>query len=154
MINLLPREQQKEIRAAHTNTLLLRYLILLVGALLFLFFAMVVTYFSLNTTARQADDTKAQNERAATGYRETQAVATVLRSELSVAKSLFENEIRYSKVFVRLSALLPEGTALDSLEIDETAFTAPVKLAVNNKGEQEARRLQESFSASTYLSNV
>ncbi len=154
MINLLPQDQQKEIRAAHTNTLLLRYLVLLVGALVFLFFALVITYFSLDATARQADATKTQNEQAATGYRETQAAATALRSELSAAKALFDNEIRYSKVFVRLSALLPEGTAVGNLSIDDKTFTSPTTLLVYVRGEQEARRLQESFSTSPYISSV
>ena len=109
MINLLPDEQQKDIRAARTNTLLLRYLILLVGAMIFLLGAFGVTYLSLTSSARQADEVRAENEQAATGYQETHAAATQLRNNLFSAKSLFENELRYSKMLLRLSALLPEG---------------------------------------------
>ena len=154
MINLLPREQQREIRAARTNTLLLRYLILLIGAMLFLLGALGVTYFSLASSARQADSVREQNERAAAGYQETQIAATALRSELSSVKSLFESEIRYSKVLLRLSALLPVGTSIESFSIDNTSFSQPVTLSVYVNGEQQARQLEQNFQNSPYTTGV
>lgn len=154
MINLLPREQQREIRAARTNTLLLRYLILLIGAVLFLLGALGVTYVSLAASARQADHIREQNERAAIGYQETQIAATALRSELSNAKSLFESEIRYSKVLLRLSALLPEGTSIESFTIDNTSFSQPITLSVHVSGEQQARQLEQNFQSSPYTTKV
>lgn len=154
MINLLPQGQQKEIRAARTNTLLLRYLILLIGALAFLVVALGITYFSLNASARQADAVKAKNEQAAVGYSETQIAANTLRSDLSTAKSLFDNEIRYSKVLLRLSSLLPEGTSIQDFSVDKTTFSQPMTLPVYVGSEQQARQLQTNFTASPYLTGV
>lgn len=154
MINLLPQDQQREIRAARSNTLLLRYLILLVGALFFLVGALIVTYISLSSTAQQADAAKVKNEQAAVGFSETQRAATTLRSQLSAAKTLFDNEIRYSKVLLRLSALLPEGAAIKSFTIDDLSFAQPVTLNVLVKGENEARKLQDNFNSSPYVTNV
>ena len=154
MINLLPQEQQKEIRAARSNTLLLRYLILLVGALAFLLGALGITYVSLTTAARQADEVREQNEQAAIGYSDTQAAANALRSELSTAKSLFENEIHYSKVLLRLSALLPEGTSLQSFSVDTATFSQPVTLPVHVASEQQARQLYANFTQSPYITNA
>ena len=154
MINLLPRDQQREIRAARTNTLLLRYLILLISAVVFLLGALGVTYFSLTASARQADSIREQNERAAVEYQETQIAATALRSELSSAKSLFESEIRYSKVLLRLSALLPEGSSIDSFSVDNTTFSQPISLSVRVSGEQQARELEQNFQNSPFTTNV
>lgn len=154
MINLLPREQQKEINAASANTLLLRYLILLIGATVFLLGALGVTYFSLASSARQADTTKEQNERTAVGYQETQTAANTLRSELSSAKSLFDEEIRYSKVLLHLSSLLPEGTSISEFSLDNESFSQPVTLSVRISGKEQAQLLEQNFKASPYVTNA
>ena len=154
MINLLPREQQKEINAANTNTLLLRYLILLVGATVFLLGALGVTYLSLASSARQADATKEQNERTAIGYQETQVAATTLRSELSSAKSLFDKEIRYSKILLHLSSLLPEGTSISEFSLDNESFSQPVMLSIRISGKEQAQLLEQNFKTSPYVNNA
>lgn len=154
MISLLPREQQKEINAASANTLLLRYLILLIGATVFLFGALGVTYFSLTSSARQADATREQNERAAVGYQETQTAANTLRSELSSAKTLFDKEIRYSKVLLHLSSLLPEGTSISEFSLNNESFSQPVTLSVRISGKEQAQSLEQNFKASPYITNA
>lgn len=153
MINLLPRTNQREIGAAHSNTLLLRYLVLLIGALGFLLLALGITYISLSTSGRQADNARQQNEQAALGYSQTQTAATALRTELSAAKALFDSEIRYSKVLLRFSSLLPPGTSIQSLSVNSSSFSQPTTLSVNVAGEQQARQLQDSFSNSPYITN-
>ena len=50
MINLLPPEEKRQLRAARTNTLLLRYNLSLVGAVVFLGLAIGVTYVYLSNT--------------------------------------------------------------------------------------------------------
>ena len=154
MINLLPPKLQKEIRAARSNTLLLRYVILLVAALGFLLIALVATYLSLSTTATQADATKKENEQKATGFTETQAAASKLRGDLATAKTLFEGETRYSLALVRLSNLLPEGAALDSLQLSPSSFTESMALTVRIRNQQTAEALQNNFMSSPYVSNV
>ncbi len=154
MINLLPQAQQKEIKAARSNTLLLRYLILLIGALLFLIAALGITYVALTADAARADAAKTKNEQAASGYSETQTAATELRNELTSAKTLFDTEVRYSKVLLRLSSLLPAGTAIESLSIDNASFTQPITLRIFIKGETQARQLQDNFKSSPYVTGV
>lgn len=154
MINLLPQEQQKEISAASANTLLLRYLILLICAMIFLLGALGVTYFSLDASARQADATKEQNERAAVGYQETQTAANTLRSELSSAKTLFDKEIRYSKILLHLSSLLPEGTSISEFSLDSETFSQPVTLSVRIGGKEQAQLLEKNFKGSPYVTNA
>lgn len=154
MINLLPPKLQKEIRAARSNTLLLRYVILLIGSLVFLLVALLATYMSLSTTASQADATKEENERKAIGFTETQAAASQLRSNLAAAKTLFESETRYSLALVRLSNLLPDGSALDSLQLSPSSFTESMALTVRIRDQQTAEALQSNFTSSPYVSNV
>lgn len=154
MINLLPHEQQREIRAARSNTLLLRYTILLICALVFLGGSIGVTQISLKQAAERADATKLENEKKATDYVETQAAVTKLQSDLSSAKSLFENEVRYSKVLTRLSNLFPEGTAIESLQLDSGSFSQPMTLSVQVRDQAAAEALQTSFTGSEYVSGA
>ncbi len=154
MINLLPPDQQKEIRAARNNTLLLRYVILLFSALGFLLVALAITYFSLSQAGSQADETRMRNEERASGYASAQSTASQLRNDLSSAKSLFDDEIRFSLVVVRLSSLLPEGSAIDSLQIDSDSFLQPTTLSVQIDSRAAAEALQNNFASSPYVSNV
>lgn len=154
MINLLPQTEQKEIRAARANMLLLRYLILLAVAFTFLLTALGITYFSLKAAADQADEAKVQNEQRAIGFTETQAQASQLRNELSSAKTLFTDDIRYSKVLTRLSSLLPEGTALDSIQLDTKSFSQPSIITVYVRDQTAAETLEKNFRASSYVTNA
>ena len=154
MINLLPQTEQKEIRAGLGNTLLVRYVLLMICALAFLLVALAITYFSLNQVAKQADETKQANELKAVGFIETQAAATSLRNDLSSAQTLFDNEIRYSKVLTRLTGLLPTGTAISEFSIDDTSFSQPITLSVKVKNQTAAEQLQANFTSSPYITNA
>jgi Tfp pilus assembly protein PilN len=125
-----------------------------VCALAFLFTALVITYFSLTQAAERADTAKLQNEQKAAGYTETQAAATRLRNDLSSAKTLFDNEILYSKLVTRLSGILPSGTAIDSLQVDSSSFTQPVTLNVQIRDRAAAEALQRNFTSSPYVTGV
>ncbi len=152
MINLLPQVQQKEIRAARSNTLLLRYTILLVCALAFLGGSIGITYISLTQAAEQADVTKRENEAKVIDYQATQNAAAKLQSDLASAKSLFESEVRYSKALTRLSNLFPEGTAIDALQLDANSFSQQMTLNVQVRDQAAAEALQASFTSSPYVS--
>lgn len=154
MINLLPPEQKKEIRAARVNHVLIRYIALLVGALVFLGGSLGVTYIFLDTSARNAEAVKAENEARTTGYAQTQAQAAALRNDLSQAKQLFDEELRYSQALLRISQHLPAGTALESLELTPETFSQATSLSVLITGESAAKALRDSFSGSQYFTNV
>lgn len=154
MINLLPPVQQKEIRAAYSNGLLLRYGLLLVAAMLFLLVAFGITYYALTQISRQADETKQSNEQEAIGYATTQSAATKLRSDLTTAKTLFDNETLYSKVLVRFSGLLPEGAAVTSLDLNEESFSKPVAIDIAIKNKTAAEKLESNFKESPYITSV
>lgn len=151
MINLLPPVHQKEIRAGFTNALLLRYTLLLAGALLFLFAAFGLTYLSLSQSISQSEETKIENEREAAGYSQTQAAAAELRNNLTSAQSLFDSEVLFSKVIVRFSNLLPEGTAVDSFEVNNDNFTEVRTVSVQVKNRAAAEALSRNFEQSSYI---
>lgn len=154
MINLLPPAEKKEIRAGYSNVLLIRYTLLTVGALVFVILALGVTYFVLMQAQTSAESTTRNNQEKAIDFRDTQAAATKFRDNLSSAEKLFTNDVRYSKVLIRLAQALPDGTAISSLSIDDSSFTAPVALEVNVRGRSAAEALESSLGGSPFVSSV
>lgn len=154
MINLLPADDKKQLRAARTNVLLLRYNLMIVFALVFLGLAIGFAYFYLMSSAKAAESTLADNTAKEGTYREVKTEAEVFRSELSNAKSIFDNQISYTTAIVNIAKLLPDGTALDKLSLDETSFTTPLVLTVNITNEQAAAQLIKNFQKSPLFSNV
>ena len=153
MINLLPYSNRKELVAARTNTILLRYNIILVIAILFLFGAIVLVYAFLMNIQTTAEQTIAENQAREQTYAEVKSRAQTFQAQLSDAKSIFDSEISYSRALVNYATLFPEGTALTELKLTAASFTAPVDLSVKISGRTAAAALVSSFENSPYISN-
>lgn len=154
MINLLPPEQRREIRAGYSNTLLVRYTTLSIAALVFMLAALGITYLVLTQSQRVAEATQAENQAKAAGFHQVQAEANSLRNDLSSVKSLFDNEILYSKALTNLADALPNGTAIDSLELSPASFSSPTTLNIKIRDRAAAEALESNLSSSPHVSGV
>ncbi len=154
MINLLPPATRRELRAGRSNSLLLRYTILLAMALVFLAIAIGITYVYLSSLGAQADATRQDNEQRAAGYAQAQTDATQLRGELSTAKTILDKNISYSLMLTRFSSILPPGTAVGGITLSEASFSQPTSMQVLIRGEQEALALSTSLTSSPYLTGA
>lgn len=154
MINLLPPSEKKQIRAARANTLLFRYTILSLVAVVFIVGAMGFVYVQLENEGVHADETKKANESRAAGFAQTQQEATQFRSDLSNAKKIFDSEIRYSKALVNFSALIPNEAYISTIQLDADSFDKPKTWLFSIKGEKAANDLRDNFLKSPYFSNV
>lgn len=154
MINLLPAEHQSQLRAARANTLLLRYNIFLIAALIFIGLALGLVYFYLETVRTTAERNIAENNSRVSSYSSVQAEAEQFRSSLSTAKSIFDSETTYTKAVLAISRLLPPGTALDTLSLDDKTFGEPTTLSVQAKDYDAALALKDSFQSSPLFTKV
>lgn len=154
MINLLPKSKQKEVRAAYGNTLLLRYVILSTAALLFLAVALFITYVVLTREINHAEVKRQENEQRAAGYVETRKAAIQLRSDLVSAKTLFDNEVRYSKLLTRFSQLLPNGAAISELELNQQSLKQPVNIDIKINSREAVETLEKNFNNSPYIKSI
>ena len=154
MINLLPRDEKRQLYAARTNTLLIRYTIALVAATAFAGLAMGMVYFYLSTTMATSRQTISDNETKATGYAAIQSEASVFRSNLAVAKQILDAEVAYTKVATAIAGLMPAGTILDKLNLDSTTFGTPTTLTAQAKSYDSALALKDAFQKSSLFSDV
>lgn len=154
MINLLPPDEKKQIRAARVNVVLVRYNILIVAAVLFLTSAVGFAYFFLENSRQLAENIIEENVTKAGSYAKIKADADAFNAEVAGAKSILDSQTSYAKAALAISSRLPEGTALSKLELTEQSFSTPLLLTINIRDEQAAAQLLSNFSSSPLFSNV
>ncbi|MEO5950505.1 MAG: hypothetical protein ABIQ04_03590 [Candidatus Saccharimonadales bacterium] len=154
MINLLPLQNKKDIQAGRTNLLLVRYNILLVGALLFALAAVGVLYFYLSSAKASAEQTISDNKSKVGEYAVIETQASAFRSHLVTAKQILDQEVVYTKIILQISRLVPPGVVIDNLSLDPKTFGTASVITAHCKTASDATALKESFQNTTLFSNV
>lgn len=154
MINLLPPDARKQLKAARSNRLLLRYNILLVGAFVFLLSALGVVYIHLTSTKASAEEAIAFNRSKVSDYAAVQSQAAAFRQNLTNAKQILDSDIAYTKVVLEISQVLPSGVVLDTLTLDSKTFGSPTTLTARVRDYPTTLVLKNSLQNSNTFSNV
>lgn len=154
MINLLPHEEQSQLRAARTNVLLLRYNILLLSAVAFIILAVGVTYIQLTNTKTLAETDIAQNNSKSSSFIPIENQAAQFRTNLGTAKQILDREVTYTKVVLAIAKVLPSGVILDTLSLDSQTFGTATTLVAHAKDYSRALALKDSFQKSTLFTDV
>lgn len=152
MINLLPDDTKKQIKAARSNVSLVRYIVIITMALVFLALACTAVYFSL-INSKDAADTASINIKTENSARiSVENQARSLRTNLANAKVVLDREIRYSEIITDIASALPPGVILDSLTLDNTTLGTPITLQARATNTDAALHLRDNFEASTRFS--
>ncbi len=155
MINLLPDIRKDDIKAARANVILLRYMAIIGFAFAFIGGAVYISYSVLQTTMASAEERVALNDTKADVYSATRQEVDELSSKLNDAKSILDQEIRYSQVLIKLGQLTPAGVVLGNLTLDAASFDGnAVELQAYAKSNSEASQLQSQLQSSPLFSAV
>lgn len=154
MINLLPTEQKKQLQAARSNVLLLRYTVLIAITGLFLILSTFAIFYILQNSVSSYDKTIAENRKKVESFQPIEVEANSFRLELTRAKDLLDSTIAYSEILVEVARLLPDGSVLSTLTMRADEFGKEKILSVHVKGESQAIALRNNFQASTFFTNV
>lgn len=154
MINLLPDNDKREIRAAHTNVILLRYNLLLVIVAAFLLASCAIVYAALNAGKANAETTNQQNISRAAAYEPTKKQAEEYRKNLKVAKQILDNEVIYTDLVFAITNLLPKDTVLDDLMLNSSTFGANTIINAHAKNYEAATALKTAFENSELFQDV
>lgn len=154
MINLLPPEEKRQIKAARSNSLLLRYNIFSLAALVFLAAAIAVAYIYLTNTKAAAEQTIADSQSRVASYAPVKAEADSFRSNLTTAKQILDREVTYTNVILQIANLLPSGITLSELHLDAQTFGTATTLSAQAKSYESAIALKDAFQASDMFSDV
>lgn len=154
MINLLPPDEKRQLRAARTNTLLARYNIILLAALAFLGLAIGVVYIYLTTTKAGADATVNENSAQSAQYSSVVSEADQFRSNLTIAKQILDRETTYTKVLINTAQVLPEGVVLESLTLDDQTFGTETTLIASARDYDRALAFKDALQNSPYFTDA
>lgn len=146
MINLLPYEQKKELKAAHTNSMLIRYVTFLIFAFGFLLLVCLGAYLILTTI-------KITNDKITEDQSSSQTVSSTLQtkindanSSITAAESIIGQEKLYSSLLTNLGSILPAGSKIDSISIDDT--TSAINLTIRANSTNLISTIENSFTSS------
>ena len=145
MINLLPVEDQRQLAAARTNTLLLRYTVLLSVFVVMLIIEILGVYVVVNIGKAQNQNTISENEAKAASYASIKQQADTFRTNLATAKYILDKQIPYTTLMLALSQSLPDGSVIDKLSIDPATFGTPSTLTVKTTSYDKAIAVKTSL---------
>lgn len=150
MINLLSDVKKTEIRAARTNTILLRYIIVLTVALLFIGGAIFVSWQSLKTSEQSADaQIELTQNSPATPKAPEQAIDTT-----GIASAL--DDQKASRILTAIGASLPKGAILRNISLthENIQGTTPIALTVYLKQDSTPGTITSALTAAGVFTNV
>lgn len=154
MINLLPDEAKKQIRAGRTNIVLMKYLLTVGIGMIFLLAILIGAYFILQGTKNNAEIILNDNTSRAGAYSSVQTQATSLRSSLSTVKTILNQEVVYTKIITSIAHSVPSGVVLETVALSPTTFGQPITLQLHAKTTADAIALKQQFQSSPLFSGV
>ncbi|QHN43152.1 type IV pilus assembly protein PilN [Candidatus Mycosynbacter amalyticus] len=147
MINLLPPESAKQLRAARHNTLLLKYVVGLGITLGLIVLVYGATFVLMKSTELANNASSAASKQKIANYNQAAAEAKAYTANLSMAKSIFDTEVSYTTALHKIAAALPSGTVIEALNLSPTTIGTPSTLTLLAKTKQDALNVKPALEA-------
>lgn len=154
MINLLPDEVKRDIRAARMNVLLLKYNLYTFVFLLMLIGISAMFFVFLNFTQSSAVQTSTKNQEKSVKLLDVQKEADQYKNNLAMAKKILDESINYTDVILSITELVPSGVVLDFINLKPEDFGTPLQFAAHATSFDKASQLKDNFQNSEIFSNV
>lgn len=122
MINLLPIDNRKQLRASIHNVTLRRFAFFFVGTLIVLTSSIFVIYFSITQTKSDLENQLQQVNQRAMVFAKTKQSADKLRSDLSNAHQIIKQQAQYSKLLIAIAQHLPHNIKISGLSLDDKSL--------------------------------
>lgn len=154
MINLLSPDDKKLLRAARTNTILLRYYLLAVlviaGASVVLAGGFYIA--DQNKNNFQVELSRAESDTA--DYAKVKQQSEEFANNLKVAKQILATEVVYSKMITDIANTIPAGTILTSLTLTPETISKKMELSFKTKSYDQGIALKSTLEDSDLFSDV
>lgn len=138
MINLLSPNDQKQLAASRTNTLLLRYIFLIAVVIAVAIIEVFVVYLLLSQEKTAHEQTVQENQDKAAGYSSVSAEAEKFRSDLATSKAILAKQVPYTGLLIAIGKAMPQGSTVESLTLDPTTFGTRQSIAVSTRNPETA----------------
>ncbi len=148
MINLLPYENKKQLRAARHNVILAKCMIFLMSGILFLTIACFGAYSLLRPGKSSGS--------AATDKESLSIIsqANDIKSDIALSKNILNKHVKYSDIILELAGSLPSGVIISNLSINSTSLMSPIQLTLQAVSEEKAQETKNNLNKSAMFSKA
>jgi Tfp pilus assembly protein PilN len=154
MINLLPPNTKKQLRAARVNVILLNYCLLIGLTALLLGGVFAVGFWADSNDQQLAAQAKTQSDSAAQSYGTIRKEAETFAKDLGVAKTILTNNVNFSQLILDIAGVVPSGVILNNLSLGTSSQNAPIDVNGRAVSYDAAVSLKNSLDASPIFENV
>lgn len=154
MINLLPLDNKKQLRASIHNRILSQYIFLLITLLLISLGAFVFVYFSLKQSQNIFQAQEIENNKRIIKYDAMKKSASELSVNINQTKNVLSGRVDYSKVLFKLAKILPEGISVGEIKLESKLFEGEKKLNINIERPDQASEVKKIFEQSKLFKSV
>ncbi len=154
MINLLPPQTSKQLRASRHNSILMTYLIgasIVLGLIAMIYISI---YIMMKTTEAQSIASSAASKQRIAQLKQTEDEAKQYSNNLSTAKAIFASQLSYTTALHKIASALPAGTVLESLDLNSTTTAQPITLSIAAKTMEAALAIKGSLEKAGVASNI
>ncbi|MEX0932146.1 MAG: PilN domain-containing protein [Candidatus Saccharimonadales bacterium] len=153
MINLLSPETKKQITYSQRNSVLLRYLglVLVMGILLG-----AILYFSLRFADQQISQSQqvlTEKQTTIESYKDLQQQATEVSAKFSAIDSLLKSQMKFSALLEDLADVMPSGTYINGLSLTGDS-KKPVSLSVTVQSYSQAGVVRNALVGSKRIKSA
>lgn len=153
MINLLPYDNKKQLRAARHNVILAKCLGFLLAGIVFLTISCVVTYKLLKTDGITAHPSIAEDYISNTNQPPITDEMDSIGPELATAKIIINSRTSYSDIITEISSTLPDGAIIDTISINNSSPGQPSMLYIRTKDQNIGQQVKNKLTKSKLFSS-
>jgi hypothetical protein len=154
VINLLPPETKKQVRAARMNVVLVNYCMLICLTALCLAGVFGVGFWADMNDHSVAQAAKDESTNAASEYSATRSAAESFAKNLDTAKTILASNVSFSQLILDIAKVVPSGVILNNLSLGTSAANAPIDINGRAISSSAAVSLKNSLEASPIFENV
>lgn len=152
MINLLPKETTRQIKAGHHNVFLMKSITIIGSITIFLALASAGSYIYL-LNAKQFAENSTGSSAVESAYQKAKIEADAINTNITNSQNILAQKISYSKLVMELAKNIPAQMTLSNLTVDETSINQSLTLKIYAKSSANANQLQQNFNSSSVFTN-
>lgn len=154
MINLLPENSKKQIRAARANAILVKYIFTVLAAAAFIGLLLGASYYILQSSKTAAENSIVKIQTGNSSYSPVSSKSSGFTNDLVIARKIIDQQISYSKILEELAKALPSGTVLKSpFQISPNSLNVPITFEAYMTDSSDESTLKMNLESNPIFSN-
>lgn len=154
MINLLPLDNRKQLRASYVNTDLFKYIFLFIGTIIALVVSIAFIYITLLYTKGNIEQQLVEVKQRSQATIQTKQRAEQLQKNINEVDAIFSKQSHYSNFLVEFSKALPKDVAIQNLTLSEQALKAPIIIQISTNNHDQMINTKRTLEKAKFIDSV